>query len=85
MPIYEIKCRDCGRVGEVLVLQSGPALVCPDCGGANTEKLMSAPSSLTGRPGLDLPGSGDRACCGSSPAEAGCAGPGSCCGKTGAG
>jgi hypothetical protein len=27
-----------------------------------------------------MPGHGDTSCCGSTPSEAGCAGPGSCCG-----
>jgi len=81
MPIYEIKCQDCGRSGEVLVLGGDAALVCPECGSAKTEKLISTPSPLSGRLGQNLPGPADRACCGTSPAEAGCAGPGSCCGK----
>jgi hypothetical protein len=28
-----------------------------------------------------MPGLGDTACCGKAPSEAGCAGPGSCCGR----
>jgi putative FmdB family regulatory protein len=83
MPIYEIQCRSCGRIGEVLVTASHTPLVCPTCGGSDTAKVMSATSSLTGRTGTHLPGPGDTACCGQHPGQAGCAGPGSCCGKTG--
>jgi putative FmdB family regulatory protein len=83
MPIYEICCRDCGRTGEVLVIDSHKAPACPGCGSKNTEKLMSATSTLTGKEGTNYPGAGDTTCCGNSPAGAGCAGPGSCCGKTG--
>jgi hypothetical protein len=43
--------------------------------------LMSTPSSLTGKTPQAVPGPGDTACCGRSVSEAGCAGPGSCCGK----
>jgi hypothetical protein len=43
---------------------------------------MSATSSLTGRTAAGLPGPGDTGCCGSHPGHAGCAGPGSCCGKS---
>jgi putative FmdB family regulatory protein len=85
MPIYEYKCLDCGKVSEILVFSSGPEVSCPECGSLSMEKLMSATSSLTGKSGTGrLPGPGDTACCGSRPGEAaGCAGPGSCCGKIG--
>ena len=82
MPIYEIFCENCGYTGEVLVLDSSSALICPACSGPNTKKLMSATSSLTGSNPQAYPGPLDTACCGSRPEEAGCAGPGSCCGKT---
>jgi len=85
MPIFEVRCQDCGRTSEVLVRGSDPRLECPECGGSRLEKLISTPSPLTGRSGQDLPGPGDRACCGTTPAQAGCAGPGSCCGKAGLG
>jgi len=82
MPLYDIQCRTCGRIGEVLVARSSDPLVCPDCGSALTRKIMSATSSLTGRSTAPLPGPADTGCCGSHPGHAGCAGPGSCCGKT---
>jgi hypothetical protein len=44
--------------------------------------MLSAHSSLSGPRTGRLPGAGDTACCGSAPGTAaGCAGPGSCCGK----
>jgi putative FmdB family regulatory protein len=82
MPIYEISCRDCGHCSEVLVLDSHRTPTCPNCGGDQTEKLISATSTLTGKEAIPYPGAGDTACCGSTPSRAGCAGPGSCCGKT---
>ena len=85
MPIYEFRCQGCGRTSEVLVRDRESRPECPECGGNDLEKLISSPSSLTGRTGQDLPGPGDTACCGSSPAQPGCAGPGSCCGKGGPG
>lgn len=81
MPIYEIACQDCCQINEVIVTGSDDRIVCPSCGSSRTEKLMSATSSFTGRTGSSLPGPGDTACCGNAPSAAGCAGPGSCCGK----
>ena len=81
MPIYEIYCEGCGFSGEVLVLSSASAMVCPACGASGIKKLMSTTSSLTGRTPQSYPGPSDTSCCGSRPSEAGCAGPGSCCGK----
>jgi hypothetical protein len=43
--------------------------------------MLSAPSTLSGSSAHKMPGPGDTACCGSSPMQSGCAGPGSCCGK----
>jgi putative FmdB family regulatory protein len=82
MPIYEIKCLDCDYSGELLVLSADEKLACPSCGGGRIEQLLSAPSGLTGKERQAMPGPGDHGCCGSRPSQAGCAGPGSCCGKT---
>ena len=82
MPIFDIHCRSCGYQGEVLVLSSEAALTCPACGGSDAEKHMSPTSTLTGSASRRMPGSKDHSCCGSRPAEAGCAGPGSCCGRS---
>ncbi len=81
MPIHEITCLDCGYSGEVLTLKAGDMPPCPDCRGGRVELRLSAPSSLTGKNPQSLPGPSDTGCCGSRPAQAGCAGPGSCCGK----
>ena len=82
MPIYDYQCRDCGSVSEVLVLGEEEALKCSQCGGSNMTKQLSAHSSLSGPSKNSLPGAGDTSCCGSAPGQAaGCAGPGSCCGK----
>ena len=81
MPIYEIYCGGWEFSGEVLVLSSSSAMVCPACGASGIKKLMSTTSSLTGRMPQSYPGPSDTSCCGSRSSEAGCAGPGSCCGK----
>jgi putative FmdB family regulatory protein len=39
MPIYDLKCRDCGQQFEALVLKSEPA--CPACQSHNLEQLIS--------------------------------------------
>ncbi len=81
MPIFEIVCSDCGFAGELIVVSQNDFLQCPKCGSKKTHKLMSATSSLTGKTGQQFPGPGDRTCCGQSPENASCDGPGSCCGK----
>lgn len=81
MPIYEIRCPDCGFEGETVVRAVGSPLSCPRCGGNRPQKLISVSSPLSGASRRPLPGPRDHGCCGSRPADAGCAGPGSCCGK----
>jgi putative FmdB family regulatory protein len=82
MPIYEILCAACGYEGEVIVLNSETQALCPVCQSDQTNRIMSATSSMTGKNGPSHPGPGDTGCCGSSPGHAGCAGPGSCCGRS---
>ena len=81
MPLFDFLCADCGHVAEVLVFSENTSVLCERCGSSNLKKLMAAHSSLSGTPSGAMPGPGDTACCGSSPGHAGCAGPGSCCGK----
>jgi putative FmdB family regulatory protein len=82
MPIYEILCQKCGAEAEILIARMDDPLLCPSCGSHKTSKLMSATSSRSGKGGHLFPGPKDTACCGSTPAQASCSGPGSCCGKT---
>ena len=81
MPIYEVVCESCKAQNEILTVSDAEAMACPSCGSTDVHKLMSPTSSMTGRTGPSMPGPGDTACCGSTPGHAGCAGPGSCCGK----
>jgi putative FmdB family regulatory protein len=81
MPIFDYLCLACGKQSEVLMTGSENQPKCRSCGSDNLKKLLSAHSSLSGSPKNHLPGPGDTPCCGSSPEHAGCAGPGSCCGK----
>jgi putative FmdB family regulatory protein len=81
MPLYDYLCLECKKTSEILVSHSKQEPSCPLCGSSKVKKMLSAPSSLTGATGHKFPGPGDTACCGSSPMSAGCAGPGSCCGK----
>lgn len=81
MPLFEFLCVECGATSEVLVASSNELPTCKACGSMNLKKLLSVPSSLSGVARQRLPGSGDTSCCGSSSAQVGCAGPGTCCGK----
>ncbi|TVQ97944.1 MAG: zinc ribbon domain-containing protein [Desulfovibrionales bacterium] len=40
MPLYEYMCEDCDKEFEELVF-GDPAVLCPHCGSARTDKLMS--------------------------------------------
>lgn len=42
MPIYDYRCRECGRVSEVFVRTSTGEVRCPHCGGEDMERLVSA-------------------------------------------
>ena len=43
MPIYDYKCRECGKVSEVLLRTADDRSIrCPDCGSNNLERLISA-------------------------------------------
>jgi len=81
MPLYDFKCRDCGMESEVLIALSEDVPKCDGCGSRNLDKMMSVTSSFSGNASAGFPGIGDTGCCGSEPSKAGCAGPGSCCGK----
>ncbi len=81
MPLFDYLCVDCGEVSEILVADSAEQPRCQACDSENLKKLLSAHSSFSGASKSGLPGPGDTACCGSTPQHAGCAGPGSCCGK----
>ena len=82
MPLYEYECTECGSITEILVgVSDKTPPACSKCGSRKVKKILSAHSSMSGPAKNRLPGPGDTTCCGASPAEAGCAGPGSCCGR----
>ncbi len=83
MPLYDFKCKDCNKTSELLIVSQDEVPSCTHCGSKKLEKLMAAHSSISGSVRSGFPGPQDTACCGSHPGEkTGCAGPGSCCGKT---
>ncbi len=47
MPIYEFRCKNCGRIFEYLCFSSKDAIEarCPACGEQQTERLLSTFSS----------------------------------------
>lgn len=61
MPVYEYKCRECGKVSEYRMTtqtESKP-LSCTSCGSLKLERLISIPNISTGR--SNPPG---HTCCG---------------------
>jgi len=61
VPIYDFRCRECGRVSELLLRDSAQAVCCPACGSDNMERLISAPYMMKMSP--PAPGT---TCCGRS-------------------
>jgi putative FmdB family regulatory protein len=60
MPIYDFKCRDCGKVSEILVRGAdGRPAQCTGCGSENLERLISASYIIK----TEVPTSG-ATCCG---------------------
>ena len=81
MPIFEFSCASCGERLEVLVSGSSAQPECPACGSSDLKKELSVPSSLSGVDKGGMTSSQSVGCCGVNPEQAGCGGPGSCCGK----
>jgi len=43
MPIYDFKCKKCGKVSELLIRSvDNQEAICPDCGSSNMERLISS-------------------------------------------
>ena len=60
MPIYDFRCRECGKVSEIFLRGAhGQAARCPDCGNENLERLISASYMI--RTEASAPGA---TCCG---------------------
>ena len=64
MPIYEYKCRDCGKVSEFLVGvgQEKAEIKCSSCGSKKLEKIFSQSVIATG--GHIIGSQGGKTCCG---------------------
>ncbi|MBA7634844.1 hypothetical protein ES703_42442 [subsurface metagenome] len=59
MPIYDYRCRECGRVSEVFLRSSKSEVRCPHCGSEDVDKLVSASYMI--RMDAAVPGN---TCCG---------------------
>ena len=58
MPIYDLKCKSCGRIFEALVRSPDERKRCPSCGSEDVEKLITS-SYL-----IRMDSSGGLTCCG---------------------
>ncbi len=45
MPLYEYDCKSCHHVVEILLRSNDQKPQCPDCGGDELERQMSAPAA----------------------------------------
>ena len=62
MPIYEFKCKKCGKVFEYLLFKTDDNHApCPSCGADNAERILSIFSSVSSSSGVPAASS-----CGSS-------------------
>ena len=49
MPIYDYRCRECGKVAEVFLRSADDRSIrCPDCGSSNLERLLGVPHDSNG-------------------------------------
>ncbi len=48
MPLYEYRCKACGKITEFLLLRSDEeeTVVCKYCGSKNLDKLISKPAAV---------------------------------------
>jgi len=64
MPIYEYKCKDCGKVSEFLVgvTKDAVEIKCSFCNSENLDKIFS--QSFVSTSGHIIGAQGGKACCG---------------------
>jgi len=69
MPVYEYRCKECGKIYDVFhkVREIADDVECPGCGSRKYERLIAAPSIVMGgQSGGDAPagccGCGDGSC-----------------------
>jgi len=59
MPIFEVMCKDCQKLSEILILRSDDCLYCEHCKSVNVQKLVSGKTSIRwgcASPAQDLSG-----------------------------
>jgi putative FmdB family regulatory protein len=58
MPIFEYECKSCSKKFEELVSSSNTPVVCPQCGSAETRKLLSVFAASAGGSSIGAPSCG---------------------------
>ena len=62
MPVYDIKCNECGEVSEILLRSADNQCIhCPGCGSENVERLIASSYMIR----METPALG-KTCCGRS-------------------
>ncbi|MBI4637573.1 MAG: zinc ribbon domain-containing protein [Candidatus Rokubacteria bacterium] len=64
MPIYEYRCRACGREFETYVATAATAVACPHCDGVEVTRTLSVFGLKTDGAFLPSAAAGSGGCCG---------------------
>lgn len=42
MPLFDFKCKGCGKVSEILLRRYSEKAICPECGSNDMEKMLTS-------------------------------------------
>lgn len=62
MPIYAFRCEQCDHEYEALVPRMGETAACPECGGEQVQRLLTAPADYRASGASDAPPCGPGGC-----------------------
>jgi len=66
MPVFDFKCRNCGRVSEIIIRRANEEVTCPGCGKKEMEKMITSSYTVIQSGGLSRSLSKSGTCCGRS-------------------
>ena len=66
MPIFDFKCRNCGKVSEIIIRKADEEVTCPECGNRKMEKLIASSYTVRQSDSLSRNSPKSGTCCGRS-------------------